>query len=376
MTAPFLYSSDLLAYDMGPHHPLRPERTGETLQLLTDFGVTAQYLQIVAPAEESEYEIRAVHAADYVDAVQRASEGRPDSSLRRFGLGTGDNPIFNGMYEAAALCCGAAASAAQYVVNGADLAFSFSGGLHHAHFDCAAGFCVFNDPAFAINALKERFERVAYVDIDVHHGDGVQELFYHRSDVLTLSIHQDGRTLFPGTGSVAGMGTGAGQGFSVNLPVAPFTEDGVWLDVWRRAGIPILQAFRPDAIVLQLGADAHRDDPLANVMLTTRGWLQAVTDVREIGVPIVALGGGGYNRNTVPRMWTLATAELLRVELPNAVPETSPLRKRMPFLHDAPETDHPQWESETSVDRTKRAASEVISEIRRRVFPLHGIPAT
>ena len=375
MSVPFLYSADLLAYDMGPQHPLRPERTGETLQLLTDFGVTAGHLQVIAPKEAAEAVIRSLHAPDYVDAVQRAGEGRGSSSLHQFGLGTGDNPTFHGMYEASALCCGASADAAQAVVGGADLAFSFAGGLHHAHYGHAAGFCVFNDPASAINVLKQRFERVAYVDIDVHHGDGVQELFYDRADVLTLSIHQNGRTLFPGTGFVAEAGEGAGLGFSVNLPIAPFTGDRVWLDVWWRVAMPVLQAFRPEAIVLQLGADAHRDDPLANLMLTTRGWLQAVTDVRNLGVPIVALGGGGYNRNTVPRMWTLAVAELLRVELPDAVPAASPLQRRMPYLHDAAETDRAQVGDERTSEQTERAAEQVITEIRTRIFPWHGLPA-
>jgi len=207
------------------------------------------------------------------------------------------------------------------------------------------------------------------VDIDVHHGDGVQELFYDDPSVLTISIHQSGRTLFPGTGFVREMGEGAGAGFSVNVPIWPGTTDELWLRAWREAALPILKAFRPEAILLQLGADAHYLDPLAHLALTAQGWLEAVKDVKALGTPVVAVGGGGYNQTTVPRMWALAFSVLFDMELPDDTPETYPLHERIPTL-----TDHvlPELDPET-LGEAEEYNEGTIREVRQTLFGYHGL---
>jgi acetoin utilization protein AcuC len=274
------------------------------------------------------------------------------------------------MYESALLYTGGSADAAQAVLDGAPAAMNISGGLHHSHYDRAAGFCIFNDPAVAIHRLRQKYERVAYVDIDVHHGDGVQEAFYDDPTVLTISIHESGRTLFPGTGFVSEIGVREGTGFSVNVPVWPYTTDEVWLHAWREGALPILRAFNPGAVCLQLGADPHYLDPLARVCLTAQGWLEAVKDVKSLGKPIVAVGGGGYNQTTVPRMWALAAGALFEIDLPDATPESYAWHESIPFL-----TDHEQPAvAPHDVDRAREFAEQTVTEIKNTLFPRFGLP--
>jgi acetoin utilization protein AcuC len=305
--------------------------------------------------------------------LNRLNDGEPVRGMQRFGFGGGDNPIFEGIYGASLLYTGASADAAQAILDGTgggQVAFSISGGLHHAHYDRAAGFCVLNDCAVALRRLRRKYARVAYVDIDVHHGDGVQELFYADRSVLTISLHESGRTLFPGTGFVQEIGEGEGEGFSVNVPFAPDTTDEIWLDAWRKTALPLLRAFDPEAIVLQMGTDAHALDPLAHVCLTAQGWLEAVKDIRDLGRPIVAVGGGGYNLTTVPRMWTLAAAALTRTELPDEIPASYPHRRAgLTTL-----TDHaPPELSARRRDAARQFAAESVSEVKALLFPLHGL---
>jgi acetoin utilization protein AcuC len=181
----------------------------------------------------------------------------------------------------------------------------------------ASGFCIFDDPAIACHILLERFDRVAYVDIDVHHGDGVQWIYYEEPRVLTCSIHEEGGTLFPGTGFVEETGA---EFSSLNVPVLAYTTGDVWLDAFERGILPGLERFQPQAIVLQLGTDTHRDDPLGHVKSDVQSWVTAVRRVMEFKVPIVAVGGGGYNLTTVPRMWAAACLTLGGVEFEDRIP--------------------------------------------------------
>jgi acetoin utilization protein AcuC len=274
------------------------------------------------------------------------------------------------MWEASTLYTGASQAAADAINAGTHrIAMNTSGGLHHAHRARAAGFCVFNDCAIATHRLRQRFGKVAYVDIDVHHGDGVQEAFYGDPSVLTVSVHETGETLFPGTGFVEEIGIGEGTGYSVNVPVWPFTTDEIWLWAWRETALPILKAFAPEAICLQLGTDPHYLDPLARLSLTAQGWLEAVKDVKALGVPIVALGGGGYNPTTVPRMWALAFSHLFDVPLADDTPATYEHHGLIPTLtdhEDPPVAPH-------DLARARDYARDVIDETRRLLFPIHGL---
>lgn len=307
MNPPFFYHPRMMAYDFGPQHPLKPVRLQRTVELLESFG-----WQSVDPGLGAVEDVARVHDPAYVATVQSASEDLnsvPRDLLFSAGFGAGDNPAFPGMFEASLAYVAGSAEAARAVRDGASLAFGIAGGLHHARRAQASGFCVFNDCAVACSILRERFDRVAYVDIDVHHGDGVQWIFFEDPTVLTCSIHQDGRTLYPGTGSVNEIGAG---GSSVNVPLMPGTTGDTWLWAFREGILPFVERFQPQAIVLQMGCDAHVTDPLARIRCTVQEWLEAVRIVRDLKLPLVALGGGGYDLDNVPRMWTSACLTLAR----------------------------------------------------------------
>ncbi|NUL82400.1 MAG: acetoin utilization protein AcuC [Armatimonadetes bacterium] len=332
MSARFFFHPDTAKYDFGPRHPLRPERYGRTFQLLECHGFWADRAQDPARLATRQ-ELETVHDPAYIDAVIEASQtGKAASD---YGLGYhGDNPPFIGMHHAASAYCGATLAAADAVVEGAQTAVNIGGGLHHAQRALASGFCIYNDPALAVRRLQSRFARVAYIDIDLHHGDGVQALFYDDPTVMTLSIHESGRWLYPGTGFVSERGEGTGVGTSLNLPMAPCTPDDIWQEALFQFGLPAVERFKPDAIVLQMGCDPHHLDPLGHLSLTAQGWLEAVRRVRDWRLPTVALGGGGYNMSTVPRMWAAAMALLDGVELPDETPTDCPLRDEIPTLFD------------------------------------------
>jgi len=318
----FYYSPGILNYCFGPSHPLKPERLRRTLEVLAHYGVEPSESR---PAEPSD--LHRVHDPRYVEAVRLFSIDPSGISVdleeaaidrNSFGFGAGDNPAFQGMWEASLAYVGATATAAEAVRNGADLAFGIGGGLHHARRDLASGFCIFNDCAIACHILREHFRRVAYVDIDVHHGDGVQGIFYQDPTLLTCSIHEEGRTLYPGTGFVEETGTGFS---SLNVPLQARTSGDVWLDAFERGILPALERFQPEAIVLQMGTDTHYLDPLGHISSTAQHWLGAVRHIKELSLPIVALGGGGYNLTTVPRMWAAACLTLGDIDFDEDLPE-------------------------------------------------------
>lgn len=323
-----VYSPEIVAYDHGPQHPLRPVRVRLTRELIAAYGVLdADHVTEVPPRMASDDEVGLVHTAAYVDAVRRAGAGE-DGDWHRYGFGPGDNPIFPGMHEASARVVGASIEAAAAVLEGrADHAFNPAGGLHHAMPSRASGFCVYDDPACAIAWLLERgVERIAYVDVDVHHGDGPQAIFYDDPRVLTISIHETGRYLFPGTGFIGERGEGEAEGTKVNVPLPPYTGDDQWLEAFRAVVPPMVRRFRPDVLVTQFGCDTHHTDPLAHLSLTTRAYRETARELHglaheEAGGRWVATGGGGYQwARVVPRAWTIYFGEMAGVELPDEVP--------------------------------------------------------
>src|SRR6185312_16954629 len=248
---------------------------------------------------------------EYVAALKAANAGALPPRAGLFGLGPGDNPVFRGLWEAARLVAAGSLQAADLVAEGrVARAFHFAGGLHHAMPGRASGFCYVNDAVLAIMRLRERGFRVAYVDIDAHHGDGVQFAFYDDPNVLTVSTHERGDRLFPGTGFVVEMGEGAGLGYSVNVPLQPLTDDAVYHEAFEAVVPPLVTAFKPDALVIQLGIDSHRTDPLTHLSLTVQGFIQAVRRLLPLAPRVVALGGGGYDLANVARAWTAAWAAL------------------------------------------------------------------
>lgn len=326
--AAFVYGNSLSRYELSPEHPFKPLRLELTRTLSRACGLLEDRHEVV-PEPLSRDELLELHDPDYVAAVEGVSHGEHVPNAVRYGLGTSDNPIFPNMHEAILAVCGASVTAARLLASGeVTRAASFSGGLHHAMRAQMSGFCTYNDAALAIHELVTKHgQRVAYIDIDAHHGDGVQDFFYTSGEVLTFSAHESGRYLFPGTGFVDETGEGNGKGSSLNLPLEPFTEDASYLAGLETVLPRALEAFRPDIIVLQAGADMHRNDPLSHLSLSVQGIAESyklVSDLADTycGSKLLALGGGGYDPyRTVPRLWTLLWAILSRQALPEVVPE-------------------------------------------------------
>ena len=378
-----VWDDALAEYRFTPGHPLDPRRLQLTIGLIDALHLIDGNAQRVVPARSATIdELSAAHAPEFIAAVQHASDGNtPRSNLQKFGLGTDDVPIVAGMHEAASHICGATLRAAELVLSGEyTRAFSIAGGLHHARRAEASGFCIYNDLAVAIRWLqREHSVRVMYIDIDAHHGDGVQWIFYDDPDVLTLSFHESGAFLYPGTGFIDEQGEGDGFGYSMNVPFDPHTDDVSFLHAVKNIVPDAARAFAPDVIVLQAGCDAHVLDPLTHLRCTTALYEEAVHCISDIADEvcngrIVATGGGGYAIHTVvPRAWTLVWATLCGINASDDIPadwrrivsaETSQhipekLRDR---TADFPRTQH-------SVDAEQMNARTVDS-VRRQSLPL------
>ena len=370
--AAFVYDDTLARHELRSDHPMRPVRLRYTHQLLQSYGAfDGDASTLVPPRPATEEELQWLHSAEYVSAVRSFSLGLSGYEPRRFNFaGQGDNPIYPGMYEAALLSTGASLAAAELVANReVEVAFSISGGLHHAAVGHASGFCVFNDPALAIKYLLARGMRVAYVDIDAHHGDGVQDAFLDDDRVLTISVHESGEFLFPGTGFVKELGVGKGTGYSVNLPLYPYTDDEIYLQAFHNVVPPLLRAFAPDVMVSQLGIDSYHSDPLTHLQVTTRGYVEAVTELSRLNIPWLALGGGGYDLMAVARAWTLAYGVMLDVKWPDQIPEPFAQQHGVRQLRD---TVTPEVPGDVRRE-ARRYAEESTVQVKEQVFSTHGI---
>ena len=320
----------LTGYDFGPSHPLAPVRVELTMALARELGVLSlPAVSLLVPPPASQDELELVHDKAYIDAVRQAGQDlRPNF---RYGLGTMDDPVFPGMHEASVLVAGATLAAARAVWRGqAPHGVNIAGGLHHAMRRSASGFCIYNDPAIAISwMLAQGAQRVAYVDVDVHHGDGVQAAFYADPRVLTISLHEHPATLFPGTGLASEIGSGDGRGYAVNVALPAGTGDAGWLRAFDAVVPPLLRAFRPQVLVSQHGCDSHRLDPLAHLRLSVDAQRRAAVMIHDLahetaGGRWLLTGGGGYELvQVVPRTWThlLAVAAGQPVDPGHVIPE-------------------------------------------------------
>lgn len=319
----FVWDDALASYRFSEEHPLDPRRLELTLELIRGLDLLeGGDVELLKPRMATDEELLTVHTRELIEAVKRAE---PNA---RYGLGTEDVPVAPNMHEAAATIVGATLVAAEQVMSGqVTRAFNVSGGLHHGHRNKASGFCVYNDLAVAIRYMqKQHGARVLYIDYDAHHGDGVQWIFYDDPEVFTLSFHESGTFLFPGTGFVDEIGEGDGYGFCANVPLEPHTTDASFSEAFQELVPKIAEAFRPDVIVLQNGCDAHELDPLTHLSCTTRiyeEFTQLACEVadRYCNGRVVATGGGGYAiYEVVPRAWTLVWAALRGVKVQDEIP--------------------------------------------------------
>jgi acetoin utilization protein AcuC len=353
---------------------MRPVRLRYAFELLDAYGAFDDSDSLlVEPRAATAEEVMWYHTPEYVQAVRALSDGDRSVNPADHNFGPGDNPAYEGIFDASALSTGAALVAVEMLVAGeVDAAFSISGGLHHAMPNYAYGFCVFNDPVIAIKRLLAEGMRVAYIDIDCHHGDGVQYAFYDTDQVLTISLHESGAFLFPGTGFTQETGAGLGRGHAVNLPLFPYTTDEVFLWAFREVVPRLLDAFRPDVLVTQLGIDTHYLDPLTHMALTVQGFAEAVAELSKLAPrKWLALGGGGYDLHAVARAWTLAYGVISQQEFPTDIPESY---RNAYGVESLPDPDDPPLDTSPIKDARNFAEASVQS-VQRLIFPTHGISA-
>ncbi|MFC7344037.1 acetoin utilization protein AcuC [Saccharopolyspora griseoalba] len=377
-----VWDETLLEYDLGGHHPLHPIRLDLTMRLARSLGLL-DGVDLLKPEPATEADLLRVHTPEYLAAVRSAPLTGYEAG---HGLGTDDNPIFERMHEASALIAGASIHAAEQIVSGrTDRAVNIAGGLHHAMADHAAGFCVYNDCSVAIAwMLEQGVERIAYLDVDVHHGDGVQAAFYDDPRVMTISLHQHPVTLWPGTGFATEVGRTGADGSAVNIPLPPGTGDADWRRAFHAVVPSVLAEFGPQVLVTQCGADPHRDDPLADLSLTVDGQRAIYQDLRELaercaGGRWLALGGGGYSLfRVVPRAWAHLLATLLNRDVApeTTIPEdwmayAARRSQNVPLPTSMSDGADPSYEPWTGV--TTSAVDTAIRDARHAVFPLHGL---
>jgi acetoin utilization protein AcuC len=383
--AAFVYSPELERYRYPAEHPFNTIRAKKVREIINSMGLlSGAGRREVAPEPVERVVLKKFHSARYLHVLKEASEGKFNAEALGMGIGTPDCPVFEGLYEGAVLAAGGTLVGAKLILSGeADVAFNPSGGFHHARPQRASGFCYINDVAIACMILAEQGftaehakhaekqldikvknsavsansavkKRVLYLDVDVHHGDGVAYAFYDRRDVMTISLHQNPRTLFPGTGFEDEIGSGEGEGYCVNIPLPIGTYDQAYMKAFEVLVLPLIGAFKPDVFVFELGADALAGDPLANLGLTNNVYAEVIGHLLSFNKPILAAGGGGYNIDNTVRAWALAWSIF-------AGEEKESLRDKVAAV------------SEPQREAVMPAIENTIKIIKATVFPIHGL---
>jgi acetoin utilization protein AcuC len=374
--AVFIYSEALQKYPYPPDHPFKTDRAPRARQIIRNMGwLSGGAKKELTPRPASRVALKKFHTARYLHALKRASEDRWDSDAMAMGIGSPDCPAFPGLYEHSLLATGATLTAVKAILTGqADVAFNPHGGFHHAHPEKASGFCYVNDVALACQVLTEAGKRVLYIDIDVHNGDGVAEFFYERSDVMTISFHENPRVLFPGTGFEDEIGYGEGKGYCVNVPLPVGTYDLVYQNAFEAVALPLITCYAPDVIVFELGADTLAGDPLAHLQLTNNTYVEVINHLLRFTKPILMTGGGGYQVENTARAWALAWSVLCGAD--EAADANIGLGGVMLASADwhGGLRDRELLIPEQQRESVASAALAVVDKVKKFVFPLHGLP--
>jgi acetoin utilization protein AcuC len=373
--AVLVYNKEFGRHSYGSYHPLKVERLQLTMDLIKAYGLcTSSGVPWIEAQKADEQDLLPIHSQDYLDILKAANSGQAPPKAWEYGLGSGDNPVFSGVYDWSLMVTGATLECIRQVrENNRQIAFNIAGGLHHAMRSRASGFCYLNDPAIGIARMIRDGLRVVYLDIDVHHGDGVQDAFYHTDQVLTISLHQHGHTLFPGTGFPDEIGEGPGRGYAVNVPLAPGTGDDLYLWAFMEVVPPLVRAFDPDILMTQLGADSLGTDPLAALDLTTNGFFELIREIKSWNIKWVALGGGGYNIMNVARAWTRAWAVMKDADIPDALPEAFVNAHRTALGNVTTLSDSRPKTGDDVSGRAKQLAEAMVDMVKQNVFPLVGV---
>lgn len=336
--------------------------------------LTSENAKIVSPEPASRVVLKKFHSGRYLQALKNASNNKFDVEALRMGLGTPDCPIFKGMYEYAALACGATLKGVDLIISGeADVAFNPSGGYHHAGPEKASGFCYINDMALGCLLLAEAGKRVLYLDVDVHFGDGVAYAFYDRKDVMTISFHQNPRTLFPGTGFEDEIGKGDGKGYCINVPLPVGTYDQIYLNTFEEIAVPLISKFNPDVIAFELGADALAGDPLANLYVTNNAYVEIINNLLSFNKPILVTGGGGYHIKNTVRAWALGWTVLAGLDVGRDI---SPgmggvMLESTDWQGGLRDRELPVTSQQRQI--VQSSINETVNFIKENIFPIHGL---
>jgi len=370
----FLHSPDMEQFSYPAECPFDTARSGKVRKTLDSMGLlNGPDREEFTPRRANRSTLEKFHKGFYLDALERVGKGDYDPNFLHLGLGSGDCPIFEGVYDNGLWVVGATVTGAEEIISGRTrIAFNPSGGYHHSASSCASGFCYVNDVVIGCMTLTEAGKRVLYLDVDVHHGDGVQNAFYSRSDVMMISMHQSGLTLFPGTGFVDEIGTGQGKGFSVNVPLPVGTYDRIYIKAFEQVALPLITAYGPDVIVMEIGADGLSGDPLANLSLTNNVYADIIKTLLTFEKPILATGGGGYDLENTVRAWVLAWCALCGDDVASQAPDL-----------DGVTSENSDWQGGLrdrvmAPDKARSKAvdeqvEEVINAVKRTVFALHGL---
>ena len=366
--AGYVYDDLMSQHVLRQGHPMQPIRLQYLKELLDAYNIFNSINSVlVKPRKSTETELLEFHDFNYVEAVKSFSSGETIEEVSKFNFDNfGDNPTYKGMYEAALLSTGGSLTAVELITDGQmGFAFNPAGGLHHAFPSYTSGFCIFNDPVIAIKKLVKLGLKILYVDVDAHHGDGVQSAFFDTDQVTTVSFHESGEFLFPGTGFTDEIGQDSGKGYSINVPLGPYTGDDVYIWAFAECLLPIVDKVRPDILVSQVGIDTYYSDPLTHLNITTSGYTELLNYFKSFGLPWVCLGGGGYDLLGVARCWAIVYSIMIGESLHEIIPEPFASKYNVSSLYDTGELE---LVTQTE-DRCRAFAEKSVLAIHNNVFP-------
>lgn len=367
-----IYSHRFDQFSYGESHPFNVQRFRLAYELLAAYGLDRLPDATVHEASPvAEEELYTFHDRRYIDRMKEFSSAASPRADFLYGLGDSENPVFPGFFDWACLGTGGTVEAARLVADeGYSAAFSLAGGYHHAHCARASGFSYLNDAVIAINALLAKGKRVVYLDLDAHHGDGVQEAYYDSDQVLVISMHESGIYFFPGTGFENETGEGKGLGYTVNIPLLAHSDDPLYMRAFDEIVYPLIAAFDPDILVTQLGADTFRTDPLTRLEITTHSYTYILKKINALKIPWVAMGGGGYDLMNTARAWTIAWGVMNNVSLPVKLPDTFIAQISLMGFPHRMLFDAMHWAEEEERNLALDAVERSIAAIRKTIFPV------
>ena len=366
-----IYSPLFGNFNYGDDHPFKLHRNRMAYDLLAAYGLLElPNMEIRDCLPVTDEMVLTFHDPAYIARLKEFSASEEPRADFRYGLGDAECPVFKGLYDCAALGAGATFEAVRLVEEEKfDIAFNLTGGWHHAHRAKASGFSYINDAVLAINWLVARGRRVLYLDIDAHHGDGVQEAYYDTDQVLTISLHESGIYFYPGTGFENETGVGRGAGYSVNVPLPAHTDDAIYMKAFDEIAYPLIAAYNPDIIITQIGADTFRTDPLTNLEITTHSYGGILAKIKSLKIPWVALGGGGYELMNTARAWTMAWAIMNDIKLDPRLPSAFIDKIEQQGYQNRVLLDAMHWAEEGERALALVAVEKSISCIKKTIFP-------